>query len=74
MSRPPGRPLLQQFRPSQGDYEQRLVARPLQQVLDEVEETRVRPLHVLEGQHRRIRVGQALEEEPPCREQVLSLV
>ncbi len=45
--------------------------RPVEQVLDEVEQARVRPLHVLEGEHRRIALGQALEEEAPGGEQVL---
>jgi hypothetical protein len=74
MARPPGRPLLQQLRPGEGDHEQRLVARPLQQVLDEVEQARVRPLHVLEGEHGRVGVGQPLEEQPPGREQILPLM
>ncbi len=70
----PGRPLLQQLRPRQRDHEQRLVARPIEQVLDEVEHRRVRPLHVLEGEDRRVRVGEPLEEQTPCREQILPLV
>ena len=48
--------------------------RPLEQVLDEVEQARVRPLHVLEHEDGRIRIGEPLEEEPPGCEQVVALV
>ena len=67
----PGRPPLQQFRPGQRDHEDRRASRPVEQVLDEVEQAGVGPLHVLEGEHRRIAVGQALEEEAPGREEIL---
>ena len=50
-----------------------IVARPLEQVLDEVEQAGVRPLHVLERQHGGIGVGQPLEEQPPGREEVLAV-
>ena len=74
MTRAPGRPLLEQLGPGEGDHAQRRVARPLEQVLHEVEQRRVRPLHVLEREHRRIHVGEPLEEETPGGEQVLPLV
>jgi hypothetical protein len=48
-----------------------VVARPVEEVLDEVEQARVRPLHVLEGQYRRIALGQSFEEEAPRSEEVL---
>ena len=48
-----------------------MVPRPVEQVLDEVEQARVRPLHVLEGEHGRIALRQALEEEPPGGEEIL---
>ncbi len=48
-----------------------MVPRPVEQVLDEVQQARVRPLHVLEGEHRRIALGQALEEKAPGGEEVL---
>jgi len=67
----PGRPPLEQLRPRQCDHEDRRASRPVEQVLDEVEQARVRPLHVLESQHSRIALGQALEEQPPGGEQVL---
>jgi hypothetical protein len=67
----PGRSPLQQLRPRQRDHEQRVVARPLQEVLDEVQQARVRPLQVLEHQHGRIHVGEALEEQAPGGEHLL---
>ncbi len=48
-----------------------MAPRPVEQVLDEVEQARVGPLHVLEGEHRRVALGQALEEEAPGGEEVL---
>ena len=39
VARAPGRPPLGQLRPRQRDHEQGMVARPLEQVLDEVEQT-----------------------------------
>jgi hypothetical protein len=46
-------------------------ARPLEQVLDEVEQAVVGPLHVLEDHRDRVDVGQALDEEAPrCKEVV----
>ena len=74
MAGAPGRPLLEQFGPGERNHAQRRVARPLEQVLDEVEQRRVRPLHVLEGEHRRVRVREPLEEEAPGGEQVLPFV
>ena len=59
-------PLLQQLRAGQGDHEQGLVARPLEEVLDD-EHQRVRPLHVFEGEDRRVRVGEPFEEQTPRR-------
>jgi hypothetical protein len=69
----PGRPTLLQLRPRQGHDEERRAPRPIEQVLDEVEERGVRPLHVLEDHDRRVDVGEALEEEAPGGEQVLPL-
>ena len=67
----PGRATLDQLRPRKGDDEERMVPRPVEQVLDEVEQPRVGPLHVLEGEHGRVGLGQPLEEEPPGAEQLL---
>ncbi len=62
-----------QLGPGERDHVERVVARPLEQVLDEVEQARVGPLHVLEREHGGVRVGEALEEEAPGREQVLTI-
>ena len=67
----PGRPSLDQLRPGERHHVDGVVARPVEQVLDEVEEARVGPLHVLEGEYRRIHLCEPLEEEPPGGEQVL---
>ncbi len=43
-----------------------MVARPVEQVLDELEQGRVGPLDVLEDEHGRVLVGQPLEEQSPA--------
>ena len=48
-----------------------MAARPFEQVLDEIEQARIGPLQVFEHEHDRRGVRQALEEEPPGREQLL---
>ncbi len=70
---PPARPPLEQLRPSQGHDQDRMLASPRGQVLDEVEQARVGPLDVLEDEHRRCRVGDALEEATPRREELIAL-
>ena len=62
---------IRELRPGQGDDEQRMVARPLQHVLDERHQGLVGPLEVLEHHDDGPALGQAFEEEPPPREQVL---
>ena len=69
----PGRPPLRQFRACERDDEDPLVARPLEQVLDEIEQALVRPLQILEHEHDRVRVGHPLEEQPPRGEELLLL-
>ena len=69
----PGGPPLLELGATERHHVDRVVARPLEQVFDEVEQARVRPLHVLEGEHDGTRVGQALEEEPPGREHLLAV-
>ena len=49
-------------------------ARPVEQVLDEVEEARVGPLEILEDEHDRAARGEPLEEQPPGGEEVLALL
>ena len=67
----PVRPALEQLRAGQCDHVQRRVARPFEQVLHEVEQARIRPLHVLEREHGGVDVCEPLEEKPPGSEQLL---
>jgi hypothetical protein len=48
-----------------------VVPRPVQEVLEEVDQARVGPLHVLEDEDRRAAVGETLEQDAPRGEQVL---
>ena len=48
-----------------------MAARPFEQVLEEVEQAGVRPLHVLEDEDRRRLLREPLEEDPPGGEEVL---
>ena len=57
--------------PREPEDEDRLVPRPLEEVLDEVQQAGVRPLHVLEHHDDRVALREALEEDPPGREHVL---
>ena len=49
----------------------RHVPRPVDEVLDEVEQAVVRPLDVLEDEDERMLLGQRLEEAPPRGERLL---
>ena len=69
----PRRMLLGQLGPRQREHEEWMAARPVQQVADEVEQRRVGPLQVLEDEHRRAALGQALEEQPPRGEEVVTV-
>jgi len=51
--------------------EDRMLAGPLDQVFDEVQERAVRPVDVLEDHHRRSFLGDPLEEDPAGGEEVL---
>ena len=68
-SRPPSCEL----RPREAEHEDRLRPRPLDEVLDEVEEAGIGPLEILEDQNRGLIVGETLEEETPGREEVVPL-
>jgi hypothetical protein len=59
--------------PRKSKHEDRVTPRPLEQVLDEVEQAFVSPLEILEDEDDGVRVRHALEEEPPCREELLAL-
>ena len=55
----PGRPALEELRSGGGDDEDRSVARPVDEVLDEVEERVIGPVEILEQQDRRARCRRA---------------
>jgi hypothetical protein len=59
--------------PRERDDIDRMAARPVEQVLDELDEGRVGPVHVLEHHDDRVPVGHSLDEQPPCREEVLAI-
>ena len=68
---PQAGPALRELGPGQRHHEQRAIARPLDEVLDEVQQRAVGPVDVLEHHHGRSLVGDPLEEDPAGREQVL---
>src|SRR5205807_214650 len=68
---PPRRPLVRELGPRKDKYEERQAVRPIEEVLDEVEQARVRPLHVLEHEDRRPPLGEPLEQDAPSREEIL---
>ena len=70
---PPGRAPLRKLGPRQGDHQDRCVARPLQHGLDEVEQTGVGPVQVLEDQHGRATVGHPLDVPAPRTEQLFTV-
>ena len=70
-ARAPGRPALEQLRPGEREHEDRIVARPLQQVLHEVEQRRVGPVQILEKEDDGCLGGHQLEEPPPRGEEIL---
>ena len=55
---PQSGPPLEELRPGQGDDEDRVAARPLEEVVDEVEQPAVGPVEVLEDEHGRCPVGE----------------
>ena len=71
LARAPGRALVRELGPRQREHEDRVAAGPVEQVLQEVEQARVRPLHVLEDEHGRRLLRQPLEEDAPGGEEVL---
>ncbi len=66
----PGGPPLEQLGPRRAEHEHRHRRRPLDEVLDEVEQAVVRPVHVLENEHERTLGGGGLDQAPPRRERV----
>ena len=67
----PVRAALEELGPGEGDDRDRDPPAPLEDVVDEVEQPRVRVLEVLEQQDHGGRVGQPLEERPPGGEQLV---
>ena len=66
----PARPPRQQLGPRRADEEHRHAGRPLDEVVDEVEQALVGPVQVLEDEHERPAVAERLEEAPPGRERL----
>jgi hypothetical protein len=66
---PDGR-LTVDLRPGQAEHEDGEVGRPLEQVVDEVQEAAVGPVEVLEHEDDGLLGGHGLEVQPPAREQV----
>ena len=65
---------LDQFRPRECEDEDRVVPRPLEEVFHEVEQRRIGPLHVVEGEDYRLLLRHPLEESSPAGEHVLALM
>ena len=64
-------PPREQLGPGGADDEQRHAGRPVDQVVDEVEQVVVRPVQVLEHQHERPLLGELLEEASPRGERLV---
>ena len=67
----PGRPRIQQLGPGGAHDQERTAAGPVCHVLDQVEQRRLGPVHVLEHQHRGPRAGDQLERPPHRPEHLL---
>ena len=61
----PALPALEQFRPRSAENEDRRRPRPLDELVDEIEEPLVGPVEVLEDEHHRPLLRNRLEEAPP---------
>ena len=61
----PGRTAVQQLRTCGANNENRDAARPVDQVIDEVEQIVVGPVEVVEDQDERVLLGECFEEAPP---------
>ncbi len=71
--RAPARVGARPARAGRAQDEQPVVARPLEQILDEREQRLVGPLHVLEDEHHGPLLGHRLEESPPRRKEPLAV-
>ena len=70
----PGGPTIEQFRPRGAQDEQRHPRRPLDELVDEVEHRRVRPVEILEDEHGRTLVRERLQEAAPSGKGLLASV
>ena len=70
----PAGPPREQLRPRARDDEQRNARRPVDEVVDEVEQMLVGPVQVLEDEDERPLRGEILEEPPPSRERLAATV
>ena len=64
----------EQLRAGRGDDEQRHARRPVDEMVDEVEQAFVGPVEILEDEDERALVGDPLEEAPPGGERLLLVV
>jgi hypothetical protein len=71
LARSPARAAVLRLRSGEGEYEERHVTGPLDEVLDEVEQCAVGPVDVLEDEYGGPRLREPLEEHARGREQVL---
>ena len=69
---PPTWSALGQLGPSQGEHEDGVGRRPVEEAVEEVEQAGVGPLQVVDHHHHRVALGQALEEHPPAGEEVVA--
>ena len=69
--RPVG-PLLEQLRPREAQDQQRDALDPAREVLDEIEEGRLGPVHVVEADDQRTLTSERLEPPPDLREDLLA--
>ena len=70
----PAGPPLEQLRPRRADDEQRHAGRPVDEVVDEVEQAVVGPVQILEDEHERALLGERLEEAAPGGERLVAAV
>src|SRR3954447_3306682 len=62
----PRRSALEQLRPGRGHEQKRRAAQPVDELVDEIEETIVRPVEVFEDDDAGPAIGDGFEEAPPC--------
>ena len=58
----PRRPYVEQFRPGEAEQQERRLAHPGGEVLDQLEQRLLAPVDVLEDEHERLRLGELLAE------------